>query len=121
MIHRPVSVTGNTGDDEMTKQLHEIVFEFKAESPKNFSPDFLHYGVVGSGDMEVIVEHKDLDGAVQAKIVTPVTGYDEVWRRVLERFVNETGIANASLDINDNNATPVVVSLRLRQALSEIS
>jgi malonate decarboxylase acyl carrier protein len=104
----------------MSKQLHEINFEFKAENPADFSGEFLHFGVVGSGDMEVIMEHKDLNGAVRAKIVTPVTGYDEVWRRVLERFVNDTGVANASLEINDNNATPVVVSLRLRQALSEI-
>jgi malonate decarboxylase acyl carrier protein len=104
----------------MSKQLHELVFEFKAESPSDFSEEFLHFGVVGSGDMEVIMEHQELAGAVRVKIVTPVTGYDEVWRRVLERFVNDTGIANVSLEINDNNATPVVVSLRLRQALSEI-
>ncbi len=105
----------------MSKQLHELTFEFKAEKPKDFSEDFLHFGVVGSGDMEVIVEHKDLDGAVRIKITSPVTGYEEVWRRVLERFVNDTGVANASFEINDNNATPVVVSLRLRQALAEIS
>jgi malonate decarboxylase delta subunit len=104
----------------MSKQLHELVFEFKAESPSDFSEEFLHFGVVGSGDMEVIMEQQDLAGAVRVKIVTPVTGYDEVWRRVLERFVNDTGIANVSLEINDNNATPVVVSLRLRQALAEI-
>ncbi len=104
----------------MSKQLHELFFEFKAQDPSNFPEEFLHFGVVGSGDMEVIMEHQELDGAVRAKIVTPVTGYDEVWRRVLERFVNETGIANVSVEINDNNATPVVVSLRLRQALSEI-
>ncbi len=104
----------------MAKQLHEIIFELKAENPADFSREFVHFGVVGSGDMEVIMEHKELNGAVRAKIVTPVSGYDEVWRRVLERFVNDTGVANASLEINDNNATPVVVSLRLRQALTEI-
>ncbi|MBE0600016.1 MAG: malonate decarboxylase acyl carrier protein [Burkholderiaceae bacterium] len=104
----------------MSKQLHELVFEFKAQNPADFPGEFLHFGVVGSGDMEVIMEHQELGGAVRAKIVTPVAGYDEVWRRVLERFVNETGVANVSLEINDNNATPVVVSLRLRQALSEI-
>jgi len=102
----------------MSKQLHELTFELRAENATDFPGDFLHFGVVGSGDMEVIIEKKDLDGAVRAKIVTPVTGYDEVWRRVLQRFVDETGVANASLEINDNNATPVVVSLRLRQALS---
>jgi malonate decarboxylase acyl carrier protein len=104
----------------MAKQLHELIFELKAENPKDFSTDFRHFGVVGSGDMEVIIEHQDLGGAVRIKIVSPVTGYTEVWRLVLQRFVDETGIANASLEINDNNATPVVVSLRLRQSLSEI-
>jgi malonate decarboxylase acyl carrier protein len=104
----------------MSKQLHEINFELKAQNPTDFGADFAHFGVVGSGDMEVIIEQRDLAGAVKVKIVTPVTGYDEVWRRVMERFVNDTGVANASLEINDNNATPVVVSLRLRQALSEI-
>ncbi len=105
----------------MAKQLHELVFELRAENPKTISTDFLHYGVVGSGDMEVIIEPKDLGGAVRIKIITPVTGYAEIWQRVLERFVNDTGIANVSLEINDNNATPVVVSLRLRQALSGIA
>lgn len=105
----------------MAKQLHELIFELKAENPRDFPAEFLHFGVVGSGDMEVIMEPRDLCGAVRVKIVTPVTGYAEVWRRVLERFVNDTGVANAVLEINDNNATPVVVSLRLRQALSEIS
>lgn len=104
----------------MAKKLHELNFEFKAETPKKFPADFLHYGVVGSGDMEVLLEKQDMDGAVTVKIVTPVSGYDEVWRRVLERFVDETGLADARIEINDNNATPVVVSLRLRQALSEI-
>jgi malonate decarboxylase delta subunit len=104
----------------MAKQLRELNFEFKAEYPKDFPEGFTHYGVVGSGDMEVIMEKKALNGVVKIKVVTPVTGFDEVWRRVLERFVNETGICNASLEINDCNATPVVVSLRLRQALSEI-
>ena len=105
----------------MSKQLHELNFEFKAENPTDFAADFAHFGVVGSGDMEVIMEQKELDGAVQVKIVTPVTGYEEVWQRVMERFVNETGVANASFEINDNNATPVVVSLRLRQALAELA
>lgn len=104
----------------MAKQLHELIFEFRAENPVEFPVNFQHFGVVGSGDMEVILEHRALEGAVSAKIVTPVTGYEEVWRRILERFINETGIANVSIEINDNNATPVVVSLRLRQALSEI-
>ena len=105
----------------MAKHLTELNFEFKAASPKSLPAGFHHYGVVGSGDMEVLMEHKDLGGAVKLKVVTPVTGFDEVWKRVLERFVTETNIGDASLEINDNNATPVVVSMRLRQALAEIA
>jgi malonate decarboxylase delta subunit len=107
----------------MAKQLKELNFEFKTnkDNSRDFPAEFLHYGVTGSGDMEVIIEKKPLGGVVKVKVVTPVTGYDEVWKRVLERFISETGIANASLEINDCNATPVVVSLRLRQALSELA
>ena len=104
----------------MAKKLHQLTYELKAENPSDFAADFQHYGVVGSGDMEVILESMNLDGAVRIKVVTPVVGYDEVWRRVLQSFVNDTGTGNASIEINDNNATPVVVSLRLRQALSEL-
>jgi malonate decarboxylase delta subunit len=105
----------------MQRQLHEMTFEFKADTPKDFPAEFLHYGVVGSGDMEIIMERQSLGGAVKVKVLTPVSGYDEVWRRVLNRFVNDTRIGNASIEINDCNATPVVGSLRLRQALSEIA
>ena len=105
----------------MRKQLNELNFEFKVATPKDFPAEFLHYGVVGSGDMEIIMERKPLGGAVKIKVLTPVNGYDEVWRRVLNRFVNDTHIGNASIEINDCNATPVVGSLRLRQALSEIA
>ncbi len=105
----------------MAKQLHELNFEFKAENPVKFPYEFLHYGVVGSGDMEAIMEKKEQNGLVTIRVVTPVTGFDNVWQLVLQRFVDETGIADASIDINDNNATPVVVSLRLRQALTEIA
>ncbi len=104
----------------MAKKLRELTFELKAEAPSALPTDFLHYGVVGSGDMEVIMEHQELAGAVHIIVRTPVAGFDEVWRRVLERFVNETGLADARIEINDNNATPVVVTLRLHQALAEI-
>jgi malonate decarboxylase delta subunit len=104
----------------MRKQLNELEFEFKVDKPRDFPTESLHYGVVGSGDMEILMEKKSLDGAVKIKVTTPVHGFDEVWKRVLTRFVNDTRISNASIEINDCNATPVVGSLRLRQAMSEL-
>ena len=103
----------------MRKKLNQLDFEFKADPVIDFPAEFFHHGVVGSGDLEIIMEKKSLGGAVRIKVLTPVSGYDEVWRRVLNRFVKDTGIGNASIEINDCNATPVVGSLRLRQALSE--
>jgi malonate decarboxylase delta subunit len=122
MIRRPVSGTGNKRrHDPMGSKLNELNFEFKVDKPKEFPAEFLHYGVVGSGDMEILMEKKPLDGAVKIKVTTPVHGFDEVWKRVLTLFVNDTLFEIASIEINDCNATPVVGSLRLRQALSELA
>ena len=90
--------------------LHEMNFEFKVENPKSIAKDWSHLGVVGSGDMEVLMEQQDLDGAAKVKVVTPVVGFDKVWNMVLEKFVQESSLGDVYLEINDNNATPIVVS-----------
>ena len=41
------------------------------------------------------------------------------WQKMLEKFVNDTGVGNIVIEINDDNATPIVVYMRLRQALAE--
>lgn len=56
---------------------------------------------------------------MKAKVVTPVKGFDAVWEKMLGKFVNDTGVGNVSIEINDDNATPIVVYMRLRQALAE--
>ena len=75
--------------------------------------------VTGSGDLEVMFTKKDLGGKVQAKVCTPVKGFDAVWEKMLGKFVNDTGVGNIVIEINDDNATPIVVYMRLRQALEE--
>lgn len=99
--------------------LQELTFEVQAESPKDPVKEWFHYGVVGSGDMEVLMEKKALDGKAKIKILTPVVGFDKVWKMVLERFIKESRLGNVSIEINDNNATPIVASMRLRQTLAE--
>jgi len=100
--------------------LRELNFEYRTEKPSRIEFGMHHYGVVGSGDMEVIMESMDLGGAVKVRVVTPVIGFDKVWEKVLSRFVNDNSLADVSIEINDNNSTPVIVSMRLRQALQEI-
>lgn len=100
--------------------LHELDFSFNAATPRPLPVNVTHYGVVGSGDLEVLLEAKQLNGEVKVKIVTPVNGFEHVWQLVLDRFVQSSGLCNVEISINDNNATPAVVALRLQQALLEI-
>lgn len=103
--------------------LHLIEFTIKPESvsgegsgiPKEWS----HTGVVGSGDMEVLLVSLELGGSVKVRINTPVTGFDAVWEKVIRRFVADNEVSNVSIEINDNNATPYIVAIRLKQALIE--
>ncbi|KAA5606134.1 malonate decarboxylase acyl carrier protein [Roseospira marina] len=98
--------------------LNTLTFSVKGDAGAALKAP-VHHGVVGSGDMEVLMEPKAQDGAVSVSIVTPVAGFDDLWKRVLQTFVSQSGLSDAHLDINDNNATPAVVLLRLRQAMTE--
>ncbi|MFJ2112613.1 MULTISPECIES: malonate decarboxylase subunit delta [unclassified Streptomyces] len=73
-----------------------------------------HVGVVGSGDLEVLIEPA-ADG-VTVDLRTSVDGFGAIWQAVLERFFSRTDIA-AKVQINDFGATPGTVALRLSQAV----
>jgi malonate decarboxylase delta subunit len=74
----------------------------------------VHIGVVGSGDLEILLE-PSADGAAHVSVTTSVEGFDAVWRNVLDRFFSRFDGA-AAIEINDFGATPGVVMLRLEQA-----
>jgi len=75
-----------------------------------------HVGVVGSGDCEVLVEPHDATDAV-VRVRTAVDGFELIWQRVLGSFFARYPVAGR-YEINDQGATPGVVSLRLRQAVA---
>ncbi|MDR2006782.1 MAG: malonate decarboxylase acyl carrier protein [Acidaminococcales bacterium] len=99
--------------------LQVLEFNFKSAATQSIPKEWSHTGVTGSGDLEVLLEKKDLGGGVKAKVVTPVKGFDAVWEKMIQKFVTDTGVGNLSIEINDDNATPIVVYMRLRQALAE--
>jgi malonate decarboxylase delta subunit len=74
----------------------------------------VHVGVVGSGDLEVLLE-PSADGRAHVSVTTSVEGFAAVWRHVLDRFFSRFDGA-ALIEINDSGATPGVVLLRLEQA-----
>ena len=80
-----------------------------------------HVGVVGSGDLEVLLEPGTAGGSgadaghAQVRVRTSVEGFDEVWQATLERFFARTPVLG-DWELNDAGATPALVSLRLQQA-----
>jgi malonate decarboxylase delta subunit len=74
-----------------------------------------HVGVVGSGDLEVLLEPAQGDRA-QVLIRTSVDGFRDTWKAVLDRFFAKYDGA-VRIEINDAGATPGSVLLRLEQAV----
>jgi malonate decarboxylase delta subunit len=77
-----------------------------------------HVGVVGSGDLEVLIEPAH-GPAADVRVRTSVDGYGPVWQQVLDRFFARFDHA-AHIEINDFGATPGTVTLRLEQAAEEV-
>jgi malonate decarboxylase delta subunit len=74
-----------------------------------------HVGVVGSGDLEVLLEPAEGDIA-HVFIRTSVDGFRNTWKAVLDRFFTKYEGATR-IQINDAGATPGNVMLRLEQAV----
>lgn len=72
-------------------------------------------GVVGSGNLEVLMEPSDAACAA-VEVTTSQDGNREIWDCVLSRFFQEYPVC-VRLEINDFGATPGVVQLRLLQVL----
>lgn len=98
--------------------LHTLTLDLAAAAPKTKIQARLHVGVAGSSDLEIMMHPEALSGRVAVTVVTPVTGFDALWTRVLQKFLDDSGLCDARIEINDNNATPAVVLLRLQQALA---
>ena len=77
-----------------------------------------HVGVVGSGDLEVLLSPNDTMAA-HVVVNTSVDGYSHIWKSVLDRFFTRYDGA-AAIEINDFGATPGVVALRLAEAIEAV-
>ena len=91
--------------------MEHLKFSYPAASPVTSR---VHVGVVGSGDLEILLEPSPDDSA-HVTVTTSVEGFATVWKNVLDRFFSRFDGAVA-IEINDFGATPGVVMLRLEQA-----
>ena len=95
--------------------METLNFEYEAKKPL---PRRAHVGVVGSSDLEVLIEPSP-GPAPDVRVRTSVDGYAQVWKEVLDRFFSRFDHA-AHVEINDFGATPGTVTLRLEQAAEEV-
>jgi malonate decarboxylase delta subunit len=92
--------------------MEQIEFDYPAKKKVS---NRAHVGVVGSGDLEVLLEPSAGEKA-HVSIRTSVDGFGETWKAVLDRFFTKYDGA-ARIQINDAGATPGNVQLRLEQAV----
>jgi malonate decarboxylase delta subunit len=97
--------------------MEQIAFDYPAA--KRPIAKKAHVGVVGSGDMEVLLEPAQSDGA-HVSITTSVDGFQDSWKAVFDRFFSKFDGA-VCIQINDAGATPGSVLLRLEQAVEVIN
>lgn len=99
--------------------MEKLHFEFKGRhAAGHFAP--LLVGVVGSGNLEVLIEPQASSGACAIDIMTSARGFGPIWEAVLRDFHDRHDLADVSVSINDMGATPAVVSLRLDQAAARL-
>jgi malonate decarboxylase delta subunit len=96
--------------------MEQIKFDYPAA--KRHILKKAHVGVVGSGDMEVLLEPSPGEGA-HVFITTSVDGFRDTWKAVFDRFFTKFD-GSVRIDINDAGATPGSVLLRLEQAVEVI-
>ena len=103
----------------MTPGIETLDYELPgSHSPGAFAPILV--GVVGSGNLEVLVEPR-AGGSCHFQVQTSARGFGAIWAAVVRDFHERHPLAGVRLSIHDMGATPAVVSLRLDQAISELS
>lgn len=102
--------------------LETLHFSFTGTQPAGRFPSVL-VGVVGSGNLEVMIEPLADSGAAgecRLEVSTSARGFAPIWRAVAEDFHARHPLGGVLISINDMGATPAVVNLRLDQAVAQM-
>ncbi|MDZ7857704.1 malonate decarboxylase acyl carrier protein [Sphaerotilus sp.] len=96
--------------------IESMQFEFDGHRrPAAFAPVLV--GVVGSGNLEVMVEPASHDRC-SVGVETSARGFEPIWAAVVRDFHERHQLAGVAVSVHDMGATPAVVSLRLEQAVA---
>jgi malonate decarboxylase delta subunit len=97
--------------------METLEFSFASQPAAGARPPALR-GVVGSGNLEVLIVPASGSEDCRMLVHTSARGFRDIWHAVLESFSANNPVGKLSFVINDMGATPAVVSLRLSQALA---
>ena len=99
--------------------MERLNFNLPGDKPQ---PDFdpVLVGVVGSGNLEVLIEPAPGSAEAAVEVHTSAVGFGAIWRAVVEDFQSRHRLAGVAVTVNDMGATPAVVSLRLDQAAAQL-
>jgi malonate decarboxylase delta subunit len=99
--------------------MEHLKFEFTgAQTPQKF--EAILVGVVGSGNLEVLMEPGADPAHCTLSITTSARGFGAIWEAVAQNFHARHQLGGVAISINDMGATPAVVSLRLDQAAASL-
>ncbi|PRC94720.1 malonate decarboxylase subunit delta [Solimicrobium silvestre] len=98
--------------------MEKLNFEFDASTDGQTIQSQVMVGVVGSGDLEVLIE-PDV-ALIRIQVTTSVDGMRSVWGALMHRLFSSGNLPAMSIELNDFGATPGVVRLRIEQALEEL-
>lgn len=96
--------------------MEQLQFEYPAGAPAS---QRVLVGVVGSGDLEVMVE-PGTPGTTLVHVTTSVDGYGKAWDAQLSRVFSAEPRAAMRIRIHDFGATPGVVGMRLAEAFEAL-
>lgn len=99
--------------------MEKLTYQFNASTAQVIAQKVL-VGVVGSGDLEVLIEPNAATPQITLDITTSVDGMAQVWQALMTRLFDGATLPAMQIEINDFGATPGVVRMRLEQALEEL-
>ncbi|MFV0245474.1 MAG: malonate decarboxylase acyl carrier protein [Qingshengfaniella sp.] len=99
--------------------MEKLTFSFPGGAQSGAGHKAVTAGVVGSGQLEVLIEPRALDGTCVIHVESGAPGFGAIWEAVLTDFQARRGFSDVEISINDGGATPAVVTLRLEQAAEE--
>jgi len=98
--------------------MEKLSYEFNASEAGPAIHAQVMVGVVGSGDLEVLIEPGN--GQTRIQITTSVDGMAPVWEALMHRLFDGETFPAMQIEMNDFGATPGVVRMRIEQALEEL-